>query len=98
VPISDDGIADWVTALPASEKDKFLTMVAEGEGAKVAHVIARREDDIRGVHGAGTRAADAVRERPSLSYEPQQAVAPWAGDSLGKSAYGFSATSAVPVL
>ncbi|MGH3126216.1 MAG: hypothetical protein ACRDND_35010, partial [Streptosporangiaceae bacterium] len=34
-PVSDDGIADWVTALPASEKDKLLTMVAEGEGAQV---------------------------------------------------------------
>jgi hypothetical protein len=30
VPVSDDRIADWVTALPASEKDKYLTMVAEG--------------------------------------------------------------------
>jgi hypothetical protein len=29
VPVSDDGIADWVTALSASEKDKFLTMVAK---------------------------------------------------------------------
>ena len=34
MPVSDDGIADWVTALPASEKDKLLTMVAEGEGAQ----------------------------------------------------------------
>ena len=35
VPVSDGGIADWVTALPASEKDKFLTMAAQGEGAQV---------------------------------------------------------------
>lgn len=34
VPVSDDGIADWVTALPASEKDKYLTMVAEARGHK----------------------------------------------------------------
>ncbi|MGH3249916.1 MAG: hypothetical protein ACRDOI_27475 [Trebonia sp.] len=26
--VTDDGIADWVTALPTSEKDKYLTMVA----------------------------------------------------------------------
>jgi hypothetical protein len=39
---SHDGIADWVTALPASEKDKFLTMVAEGEGAQVEALLVRR--------------------------------------------------------
>jgi hypothetical protein len=33
VSVSDAGIADWVTALSVSEKHKFLTMVAEGEGA-----------------------------------------------------------------
>jgi hypothetical protein len=42
VPISDDGIADWVTALSASEKDKLLTMVAEGEGAQVEALLVRR--------------------------------------------------------
>jgi hypothetical protein len=42
VPLSDDGIADWVTALPAGEKDKFLTMVAEGEGAQVEALLVRR--------------------------------------------------------
>lgn len=41
-PVSDDGIADWVAALPASEKDKFLTMVAEGEGAQVESLLVRR--------------------------------------------------------
>ena len=41
-PASDDGIADWVAALPASEKDKFLTMVAEGEGAQVEALLVRR--------------------------------------------------------
>jgi hypothetical protein len=39
---SDDGIADWVTALPASEKDKYLTMVADGEGAQVEALLVRR--------------------------------------------------------
>jgi hypothetical protein len=42
VPASDDGIADWVTALPPSEKDKFLTMVAEGEGSQVEALLVRR--------------------------------------------------------
>jgi hypothetical protein len=42
VSVSDDGIVDWVTALSASEKDKFLTMVAEGEGAQVEALLVRR--------------------------------------------------------
>ena len=42
VSVSDDGIADWVTALSASEKDQFLTMVAEGEGAQVEALLVRR--------------------------------------------------------
>jgi hypothetical protein len=42
VSVSDEGIADWVTALSASEKDKFLTMVAEGEGAQVEALLVRR--------------------------------------------------------
>ena len=42
VSVSDDGIADWVTALSVSEKDKFLTMVAEGEGAQVEALLVRR--------------------------------------------------------
>jgi len=41
-PVSDDGIADWVTALPTSEKDKYLTMVAEGEGTQVQALLAQR--------------------------------------------------------
>jgi hypothetical protein len=41
-PVSDDGIADWVTALPPREKDKFLTMVAEGEEAQVEALLAQR--------------------------------------------------------
>jgi len=38
-PASDDRIADWVTARPASEKDKYLTMVAQGEGAQVEALL-----------------------------------------------------------
>lgn len=40
--VTDDGIADWVTALPTSEKDKYLTMVAEGEGAQVEALLVQR--------------------------------------------------------
>jgi hypothetical protein len=39
---SDDGIADWVTTLPVSEKDKLLTMVVEGEGAQVEALLVRQ--------------------------------------------------------
>jgi hypothetical protein len=56
-PVSDDGIADWVTALPPSEKDKFLTMVAEGEGAQVEALLAqrfRRESRPPGMAAAST--------------------------------------------
>lgn len=40
--VTDDGIADWVTALPASEKDKYLTMVTEGEGAQAEALLVQR--------------------------------------------------------
>jgi hypothetical protein len=64
VPISDDGIADWVTALPASEKDKFLTMVAEGEGAQVEALLVRRFR--RESRAAGAAAASAGRTASEL--------------------------------
>ena len=41
-PVSDDGIADWVTALPASEKDRYLARVAEGGGTRVEALLAQR--------------------------------------------------------
>jgi len=64
VPISDDGIADWVTALPASEKDKFLTMVAEGEGAQVEALLVRRFR--RESRAAGAAAASTGRTASEL--------------------------------
>ena len=64
VPVSDDGIADWVTALPASEKDKFLTMVAEGEGAQVEALLVRRFR--RESRPAGAAAASAGRTAGEL--------------------------------
>lgn len=64
VPVSDDGIADWVTALPPSEKDKFLTMVAEGEGAQVEALLVRRFR--RESRPAGTTAASTGRTASGL--------------------------------
>ena len=57
MPVSDGGIADWVTALPASEKDKFLTMAAQGEGAQVEALLVRqfrRESRPAGATAAST--------------------------------------------
>jgi hypothetical protein len=36
------GLADWIAALPAAEKDKLLTMVAEAEGPQVRALLLRR--------------------------------------------------------
>ena len=39
---SDDGLDEWIGSLPAAEKDSFLTMVADGEGALVQALLLRR--------------------------------------------------------
>ena len=39
---TDDGLAEWITELPAAEKDTLLTMVADGEGAQVQALLLRR--------------------------------------------------------
>ena len=36
------GLADWIATLPAAEKDKLLTMVADGEGPQVQALLLRR--------------------------------------------------------
>jgi hypothetical protein len=36
------GLADWIATLPAAEKDKLLSMVADGEGAQVQALLLRR--------------------------------------------------------
>lgn len=36
------GIADWIATLPAADKDKLLTMVADGEGPQVQALLLRR--------------------------------------------------------
>jgi hypothetical protein len=64
VPVSDGGIADWVTALPASEKDKFLTMAAQGEGAQVEALLVRQFR--RESRPAGATAASAGRTASEL--------------------------------
>jgi hypothetical protein len=63
-PASDDGIADWITALPASEKDKYLTMVVAGEGAQVEALLVRRFR--RESRPAGAAAATAGRTASEL--------------------------------
>lgn len=47
---ADDGLAEWITEVPAAEKDTLLTMVAGGEGARVQALLLRR---FRGI-GIGT--------------------------------------------
>ena len=36
------GLADWIAARPAAEKDKLLTMVADGEGPQVRALLLQR--------------------------------------------------------
>ena len=45
---ANDGLAEWITALPAAEKDTLLTMVSDGEGAQVQALLLRR------FHGSDT--------------------------------------------
>jgi hypothetical protein len=39
---ANDGLAEWITEVPAAEKDTLLTMVADGEGAQVQALLLRR--------------------------------------------------------
>ncbi|MGH3422691.1 MAG: hypothetical protein ACRDOD_24210, partial [Streptosporangiaceae bacterium] len=64
MPVSDEGIADWVAALPTSEKDKFLTMAAEGEGAQVEALLVRQFR--RETRPAGDAAASTGRTASGL--------------------------------
>jgi hypothetical protein len=64
VPVNDDGIADWVAALPASEKNKLLTMVAKGEGTQVEALLVRQFR--RESRPAGATAASAARTAGEL--------------------------------
>jgi hypothetical protein len=58
------GLADWIAALPATEKDKLLTMVADGEGAQVQALLLRRfrgRPQPRNAPGAPARTAAQLR-------------------------------------
>lgn len=39
---SNDGLAEWIASLPVTEKDSFLTTVADGEGGLVQAMLLRR--------------------------------------------------------
>jgi hypothetical protein len=57
------GLADWIATLPAAEKDKLLTMVANGEGAQVqAHLLRR----FRGSTATQNAPAPSVRTAAQL--------------------------------
>jgi hypothetical protein len=60
---ANDGLAEWITALPAAEKDTLLTMVASGEGAQVQALLLRR---FRGSDNATTGRSGSVRTAAGL--------------------------------
>ncbi len=39
---ANDGLAEWITSLPQADKDTLLTMVTDGEGARVQALLLRR--------------------------------------------------------
>jgi hypothetical protein len=60
-PDRDDGLADWIAALPPAEKDQLLTMVASGEGPQVQALLRRRfrgnASPVAGASAASARTA-----------------------------------------
>ncbi|HUY50385.1 MAG TPA: hypothetical protein VMV92_32545 [Streptosporangiaceae bacterium] len=60
---TNDGLAEWITALPAAEKDTLLTMVTDGEGAQVQALLLRR---FRGSNTSTTRRSGSVRTATGL--------------------------------
>jgi len=60
---ANDGLAEWITALPAAEKDTLLTMVADGEGAQVQALLLRR---FRGSDTGTTGRSGSVRTATGL--------------------------------
>jgi hypothetical protein len=55
---TNDGLAEWITALPTAEKDTLLTMVADGEGAQVQALLLCR---FRGSNTGTTGRSGSVR-------------------------------------
>jgi hypothetical protein len=60
---TNDGLAEWITALPAAEKDTLLRMVADGEGARVQALLLRR---FRGGNTGTTGRSGSVRTATGL--------------------------------
>lgn len=48
---ANDGLAEWITALPAAEKDTLLRMAADGEGAQVQALLRRFRGSDTGTMG-----------------------------------------------
>jgi hypothetical protein len=60
---ANDGLAEWITELPAAEKDTLLTMVADGEGAQVQALLLR---GFRGSDTATTGRSGSIRTATGL--------------------------------
>jgi len=60
---ANDGLAEWITELPAAEKDTLLTTVADGEGAQVQALLLRR---FRGSDTATTGRSGSTRTATGL--------------------------------
>jgi hypothetical protein len=60
---ANDGLAEWITALPAAKKDTLLTTVADGEGAQVQALLLR---GFRGSDTATTGRSGSIRTATGL--------------------------------
>ena len=69
---ANDGLAEWITALPAAEKDTLLTMVADGEGAQVQALLLRR---FRGSNADTTGRSGSIRTVTGLRAEAESRAA-----------------------
>ena len=69
---ANDGLAEWITTLPAAEKDTLLTMVADGEGAQVQALLLRR---FRGSDTGTTGRSGSIRTATGLRAAAESRVA-----------------------
>jgi hypothetical protein len=78
---ANDGLAEWITALPAAEKDTLLTMVADGEGVQVLLLRRFRGSDtgttgrsgsVRTASGLRAAAESRVAERKKAEEQPRR--------------------------
>jgi hypothetical protein len=69
---ANDGLAEWITEVPAAEKDTLLTMVADGEGAQVQALLLRR---FRGSDTGTTGRSGSVRTATGLRAAAESRVA-----------------------